>query len=484
MKNTLLSMRANATLAFANDKFWQRVIWPACSRTPLNTTPRTHTCQTNGMNDLLEASLPASMNTTHQIRTAPETGKRLLRALRIAIAIVVFQLPGIAGDWPQFRGPNRDGRSSEKGLLSRWPDEGPKLLWSVQGAGKGFSHVSVAGDLVFVTGLEGKEGVLRAYTLDGEPKWQAGFGPEWSTTHPGARSIPTVYEGLVHVASGVGSLACFDAASGKPVWSVKLFEQYDAPQIQWGYAESLLVDGDKLFCTPCGKKATMVALKRKTGQQVWASPALGQGSSFCSPLLIEHGKQRMIVTMTETAVVAFSPEQGTVLWQYLYENARQNHPITPIYDKGLLYITSGYGKGAIGLRLADDGKSVTRLWEQPRQDPAHGQAVLVDGYVYAASHQKANGRWSCVELSTGQLAWEAPGVGKGGSVIFADGMLYCYSEDGVVGLVRPSPEKCEVVSTFKVAQGDGSHWAHLVVAKGRLFVRHGTALMCYDVAAR
>jgi outer membrane protein assembly factor BamB len=332
--------------------------------------------------------------------------------------------------------------------------------------------------------LEGKEGILRAITLDGEPKWQANYGLEWHISHPGARSVPTVYGGLVYVASGVGNLACFDAASGKPVWSSKLFEQYDASQIQWGYAESLLADGDKLFCTPCGKKATMVALNRKTGQPVWASPALGQGSSFCSPLLIHHGKQRMIVTMTETAVVAFSAEQGTVLWQHPYENARQNHPITPIYHEGLLYITSGYGKGAIGLRIAEDGKSVTQLWEQPRQDPVHGQAVLVDGYVYAASHQKASGRWSCVDLRTGKLAWEAPGVGKGGSVTFSDGLLYCYSEDGTVGLMRPSPEKCEVVSSFKVSQGDGPHWAHLVVARGRLFLRHGTALMCYDLAAR
>jgi len=281
----------------------------------------------------------------------------------------------------------------------------------------------------------------------------------------------------------VGNLACFDAVSGKPVWSMKLFEQYDAPQVQWGYAESLLVEGDRLFCTPCGKKATMVALNRKTGQPVWASPALGQGSSFCSPLLIDHGKKRMIVTMTETAVVAISPEEGTVLWQHPYANPRQNHPITPIYHEGLLYITSGYGKGAIGLRIAEDGNSVTQLWEQPRQDPVHGQAVLVDGYVYAASHQKASGRWSCVELNTGRLAWEAAGVGKGGSVTFADGLLYCYSEDGTVGLMRPSPQKCEVVSTFEVTQGDGPHWAHLVVANGRLYLRHGTALMCYDLAA-
>jgi outer membrane protein assembly factor BamB len=388
-----------------------------------------------------------------------------------------------AADWPQFRGPNRDGKSAEKGLLAQWPQGGPKLLWSVQGIGKGFTHVSVAKGLVYVTGLAGREGILRAYTLDGKLRWEAKYGPEWAEAQPGARSIPTVHDGLVYVASGVGNVACFNAADGTPVWSVKLFEQYEAPQVQWGYAESLLVDGDKVFATPCGKKATMVALNRKTGGPVWASPALGQGSSFCSPLLVQHGKTRMIVTLTEKAVVAFSPEQGKVLWQHPYENVRQNHPVTPIYCEGLLYVTSGYGKGAVGLAIAGDGGSVRPLWEQPKQDPVHGQAVLVDGHAYASSHQKISGKWTCVDLKTGKVAWEDPCVGKGGSVIFADGLLYCYSEDGIVGLVRPSPDKCQVVSTFKVPQGDGPHWAHPVVADGRLYIRHGEALMCYDVSA-
>lgn len=421
-----------------------------------------------------------SMNRIHPITDTP-IRRRL--SLLIITSLTAIHYSTTAGDWPQFRGPNRDGKAVEQGLLARWPEGGPTLLWSVQGVGAGFSHVAVARGLIYLTGLEGKEGILRAYTLDGKPKWQANYGPEWSTSHPGARSIPTVHDGLVYVASGVGNVACFDAASGKAVWSVKLFAQYDAPQVQWGYAESLLVDGDNLLCTPCGKKATMVALNRKTGRQVWASPALGQASSFCSPLPINHGNKRLVVTMTETSVVAFSPEQGTVLWQHPYENPRQNHPITPIYHEGFLYVTSGYGKGALGLKIADDGNSVTQLWEQPRQDPVHGQAVLVDGYVFAASHQKASGRWSCVELQTGKLAWEAPGVGKGGSVIFADGMLYCYSEDGNVGLMKASPEKCEVVSSFNVAPGDGPHWAHLVVANGRLYLRHGNALMCYNLKA-
>jgi outer membrane protein assembly factor BamB len=245
----------------------------------------------------------------------------------------------------------------------------------------------------------------------------------------------------------------------------------------------VLIDGDKVFMTPCGKKGTMVALDRRTGKPVWASVALGHESSFCSPVMVEHKGARMIVTMTDRAVVAFAPADGSVMWQHPYKNARQNHPDTPIYRDGLLYVTSGYGKGAIGLELADDHKSVKQIWEQRKQDPAHGQAAIVGGYVYASSHQSIKGKWSCVELKTGRAMWEDKCVGDGGSVICAGGMLYCYSEDGVVGLVRPNPEKCEVVSTFKVPMGEKQHWAHPVVANGRLYIRHGDVLMCYDVSA-
>lgn len=388
-----------------------------------------------------------------------------------------------AEDWPQFRGPHHDGKSDEKGLLSQWPEGGPKLLWNVAGIGQGFSHVSVARGLVYVTGLAGKDGVLRAYTLDGQLKWEVKYGPEYDKAHPGARTIPTVCDGLVYVMSALGRLSCFGAADGKPVWSMNVFERAEAKDIQWGYSESVLIDGEKVFVTPLGKKAAMLALDRKTGKPVWDSVPLDHESSFCSPMMVGDGQKRMIVTMTDKAVVAFAPEDGKILWQHPYQNVRQNHPDTPIYHDGLLYVTSGYGKGAVGLEMAADGGSVKQVWEQTKQDPAHGQAVLVNGYVYASSHQSLGGKWSCVEFKTGKLMWQDASVGRGGSVIYADGMLYCYSEDGIVGLVRPSAEKCQVISTFKVPRGDGSHWAHLVVSNGRLFIRHGNVLMCYKVSA-
>lgn len=408
--------------------------------------------------------------------------KTKLMVLVVAVS-VMSAASVLAADWPQFRGPNRDGKSAEKGLLTQWPDGGPKLLWSVDDIGSGFGQVAVVDGRVYVTGLVEKEGILRAYSLDGKPQWQARYGPEYAKSHSGARTAPTVHDGLVYVVSAFGALSCFDAAEGKQVWSVDLFKNYEARPVQWGYSENVLIDGDNVLVTPSGKKATMVALNRKTGKEVWASPSVASEANFCSPLLVEHGKKRMIVTMTVSAVVAFSAEDGKVLWQHPYKNARRNHCVTPIYHKGFLYITSGYGKGAIGLELAEDGGSVREVWQQRKQDPVHGQAVLIDGHVYASSHKTINGRWSCVELKTGKLTWQDPGVGKGGSVIYADGMLYCYAESGEVGLVRPSPAKCEVVSTFKVPLGDGSHWAHPVVAGGRLFIRHGNALMCYDVSA-
>ncbi len=384
-------------------------------------------------------------------------------------------------DWPQFRGPARDGRSAETGLLARWPEGGPPLLWSVDGIGRGFSHVAVAAGHVYVTGLTGREGLLSAFTLDGAPRWQAKYGREWSSSHAGARSIPTVHDGRVYITSGTGTVACFAASDGQPVWSVNVAEQYQMTLPRYGWAESLLIDGDNVICTPCGRKAAMVALDRRTGKQVWASPPLDHKSSYCSPLPVERGGTRMIVTLTDRAVVAFSPADGALIWQHPYSNSNGNHPDTPIHLDGLLYVTSGYGKGAIGLRLADDGRSVRQLWQQPRQDPAHGHAVLVDGHAYASSHRTSSGLWSCVEVKTGRLAWEARGVGRGGSVVLADGLLYCYAEDATVGLVRPDAQRCQVVSSFKVTAGDGPHWAHPVISNGRLFIRHGDALMCYDV---
>lgn len=403
----------------------------------------------------------------------------------ITIAVgLAAAAPAVADDWAQYRGPNRDGKSAETGLLKQWPEGGPKLLWAVEGVGKGYSQVSVANGVIYTSGMVGTQGVLRAYDPDGKLKWSREYGPEWSKRYPGARSIPTVHDGLVYVASGVGHLACFNAGTGQRKWGENMFARYQAPQVKWGYAESLLIDGDNVIFTPCGRKGTVVAIDRKTGRHVWASKDLRQTSGFCSPILIEHGGTRMVVTLTSASVIAVSPKDGRVLWQHPYRNFRGNHPTTPVFHNGMLYVTSGYGKGAIGLKLADDGSGVKQVWSEKKQDTLHGNVVLIDGAVYGSTHRNAGGNWVCADFKTGKILWDAACVGRGGSVIYADGMLYCYGERGTLGLIRPSRQRCQVVSAFKITKGSGQHWAHPTVANGRLYIRHGNVLMCYDVKAK
>ena len=386
--------------------------------------------------------------------------------------------------WPRFHGPKGDNLSPDTGLLKEWPKSGPPLVWTAKGLGHGYASVTLANGLIYTAGNLDEKTVVTALDLDGKPRWQADNGPAWTRDHPGTRGTPTIDGDRVYHESPLGELTCYDAQSGKKIWGLNILQEFGGQNITWALAESVLIDGDRLICCPGGDKASVAALDKRTGKTVWASPPLDHESSFCSPVMVEHGRTRMIVTMTDRAVVAFAPADGRIIWRHPYQNQRQNHPISPIYSNGMLYVTSGYGKGAIGLRLADDGRSVKQVWEQPSQDPVHGQAVLVDGYVYASSHQSIGGKWSCVEFATGKLMWQDACVGKGGSVVFADGMLYCYSETGVVGLVRPSSRQCHLVSTFKVPLGDGSHWAHPVVSNGRLFIRHGNVLMCYAVSAR
>ncbi len=421
-------------------------------------------------------------------------------------SLLVLGAPLRADDWPQFRGPHRDGHSAETGLLKQWPEGGPPLLWSATGLGKGYSHVAVAGGRVYTTGLVGKEGMLRAYDANGSLLWERSCGPEWAGDRAGARGTPTVHEGLLYVAGGTGWVACFDAVSGEKKWAFDMFQRYQASPVMWGWADQVLIDGNLAIFTPAGRKGTMVAVDRFTGAPVWASKDIGEKSAYCASLMVElpepnspgsttlpqaAGSQpasavsagpvrRFVVALTGASVIAVDPAGGELIWRHPYRNSNGNHPITPVYHDGMLYVTSGYGKGAIGLKVAPDGRSVRQVWEQPRQDTCHGGVVLVDGHVYGSSHRNYAG-WLCVEFASGRIAWQDKCVGSGGSVICADGMLYCYAENGTVGLVRPSPRGCEVVGTFQIQQGAGEHWAHPVVSGGRLYIRRGDALMCYDV---
>jgi len=399
-------------------------------------------------------------------------------------AMAMLAVGAIAADWPQFRGPTRDGQSTETGLLKSWPEGGPKLLWSAKDVGEGYAQPVVAGGTVYVAGMTDKAGYLSAFALDGKRQWKKTYGPEYTGRYPGARSIPTVHDGRVYVTSGLGVLNCMDAKTGEVKWAVDIFKRFGGRNVRWGFAESSLIDGDRIICTPCGAEATMAALDRKTGKTVWKSEALGDRSGYCSPLLIRRGKTRLIVTMTAVNIIGVNADDGKVLWKVSYRSRYGNHPCTPIYSKGMLYCTSGYGKGGVMLELSADGTSAKQKWAEVKPDCHHGNMVLIDGYLYGTGHANG-GKWVCLELASGKVIYETAGTGKGSPAV-ADGLMYCYTEPGTVALVRPTPKPdgFQVVSSFKITQGRGMHWAHPTIAGGRLYIRHGDAVMAYDIKAK
>ncbi|MGQ9662947.1 MAG: outer membrane protein assembly factor BamB family protein [Kiritimatiellia bacterium] len=399
--------------------------------------------------------------------------------------IVVYAGILNAADWPEWQGAKRDNRSPDTGLLKQWPTEGPPLLWKTTALGaKGYSSIAIADGMIFTTGASASgECQITAMDLNGKIKWQRSNGPEFLRSYGGTRTTPTVKDGLVFVLSGMGRIGSFDAKTGQERWSVNIVTAYGGHCPNWGYSESLLVDGDKVFVTVGGDQVGMVALNRKTGALVWKTES-GLGASYCSPLPVVYGGVRQIVTGTGTEVVGIAVKDGKILWRFPCANRYKVHATTPVFEDGGLFFTSDYGAGCFRLDLKINGEkvSVVKRWHEPTLDNHHGGVVVVDGYIYGHGNR---GGWLCLDFATGTVKWSSKSFGKG-SITYADGMLYLFSEkDGTMALVRATPERWEEVSRFQVPSGGiKEYWAHPVVCGGRLYVRHSDVLYCYDVKSR
>ena len=408
------------------------------------------------------------------------------RVILLLAVVVLLGSIGLAGDWPQWRGPKRDGKCTETGLLTSWPEGGPKLLWTAsEDLGKGFAAVSVAKGTIYTTGTVGNDGVIFALDLSGKLKWKHAYGPEFSKFPPSTRSIPTVDGDRVYIMSGNGLAACYDAASGKQKWAVDTFKVFGGRNIQWGIAESPLVIDEKAIVTPGGPEATMVALDKMTGKTIWKSQGIADKSAYVSPIRIKDAKKDLIVTVTSDHIIGVDTASGKVLWQQPYRGRCQAHINTPLYHDGQVYITSGYDAGGVMMKLSDDGTQSKVLWKDLTLDTHHGGVVLVDGHIYGTSwHGNRTGNFVCLDWKTGDVKYDTRWKCKG-SILYAEGLLYCYEEGGgTVALAKCTPEGFQVVSSFQITQGEGKHWAHPVIADGRLYIRHGSKLMCYDVKAK
>jgi len=398
------------------------------------------------------------------------------------IATLILSLGAVlsasAQEATAWRGPTRDGVYHEGGLLKQWPADGPEVLWSFDELGKGHSSAIVDNGFVYTTGMIGDQGYLFKFNLEGKRIYNKAYGPEFNQSYVGTRGTPTIVGDRVYLLSGLGKLYCLDAARGKVLWSKDLFRDFDGKNIQWGMNESPVVDGDVVFITPGGKKYNLVALNRHTGKLIWSSPGRGELSAYCTPLLFEHKGRKMLATHTENHVIGIDALSGKMLWSHRHTNQWSVHPNTPIYHDGMLFYLSGYGSGGGMLKIAEDGNSVSQVWTHKKMDSRIGGAVRVDGYVYGSGDSRY---WVCYDWNTGGEMYASRDLGNG-AVIYADGMLYCYSQRGELALVKADPSGFQVVSQTKVLLGSDQHWAHPVIYDGVLYVRHGKALIAYKVS--
>lgn len=383
----------------------------------------------------------------------------------------------------QWRGPDRQGIYYETGLLESWPENGTELLWSFEGLGAGHSSPGIGNDRVFINGMPDTIGVLYSFDLKGNLLWQKEYGEEWHVNYTGARSTPLVVDGLVYLVSGMGEVFCFDTGKGDKVWSVDLFEKFDGKNIQWGIAESVLIDGDNLICTPGGEINNVVALNRFTGETVWTSKGFGEPSAYCSPVLVVHNQTRLVVTMTATSVVGIDADTGEFYWRTEQLQSNKIHANTPVYDNGILYCSSTSSRegksGLLAIKLSEDGKSVEQHFRNEKFKNLMGGIVILDGTIYGSEYRKSN--WYSVNKHTGEEKLISSDFG-GGVIVFAEGLFYCYSEEGEVALIKMSPGAFHIISKFAVSIGTDQHWAHPIIHNKRMYIRHGNALMVYDIS--
>jgi outer membrane protein assembly factor BamB len=403
----------------------------------------------------------------------------------ISSFIVVIGLATVTcgGDCPRFRGPAGDGQFVETGLLKQWPQGGPKLAWSVEGLGPGYSSAVVVDGTVYVTGMDDQnQGQLYAFGLDGSRKWKTAYGPEFVKAGPaptGTRGTPTVDGDRVFVMSGFTKLVVFDARKGSVLKTIDLMERFGPKPAQFGFAESVLVDGRRVICTPGGPDASLVALDRDSGQVLWQTKGLSQETGYCSARIVQHDGRRLVLTMLAAGVVAVDADTGAVVWQHEYPHRARVQPNPPLYAEGMVYVSSGMGLGGAMFSLAESSPTAEPKWADKTLDCQMQGTVLIDGCIFGTA-QSAKKGLVCLDWKTGKVLWNAPEVGMA-VVTAADGMLYVYGVDGTMRLVRPSPTAYEPVSQFAVSGGTNEHWAHPTIAGGRLYIRHGDALAVYDI---
>jgi len=413
--------------------------------------------------------------------------KNLRFALVLPVtAICILSLSAVVSnrtleDWPQWRGKNRDGISTEKGLLKTWPSAGPPLAWQATGAGEGYSSFSAAHDRLYTMGArEGTEYVMAFDAATGKKVWERASGRRFSNDQgDGPRGTPVVDGTQLYALGASGDLISLDAATGKVAWTVNVLQRFGARNIRWGLSESPLVLNDRLLVNAGGSNASIVALKKTDGAELWRSG--NDEAGYSSAVLHTVGGVPQAIFFTAENAVGVDTRDGRQLWSYSRVSNRTANIATPIVRGNRVFLSSDYGTGAALLELTASGNSVNarEVYFTNEMRNHHASSILVGEHLYGFS----SAILTAMKFDTGEVAWKDRSVGKG-SMVFADDRLYLFSERGVVGLAEANPAGYREHGRFQIRTGSSLTWSHPVIANGKLFLRDQDTIYAYDVRTK
>jgi outer membrane protein assembly factor BamB len=415
------------------------------------------------------------------------TIRHIAASILFATLLLLVRVPGQAADFPGFRGHNRDNISTETRLLKSWPAAGPKLLWTARSLGEGYSTVSIVGDRAYTMGATqaGGESVHAIDLAGGNIIWSTKISSQYSASAGnGPRATPTIDGNRIYAQGLSGDVACLDLENGRIVWQKNVLKEFGGGRPGWAICESLMIDGQKMICTPGGQNATMVALDKVTGDELWRSAVPGNpGAAYSSPVVTTVGGVRQYVNFTRNAVIGVRANDGKFLWKQSGSVNGTANCSSPLAAAGLVFTASGYGKGGalVQLTSSQGTTAAKQIYHTRNMKNHHGGMVLLKGFVYGFND---GGGLTCLALKTGQVAWRNRSVGKG-AVTYADGHIYLRSEGGKVALVQATHSAYRQTGVFAQPQRSRRPaWAHPVVADGKLFLRDQDILLAFDIKGR
>lgn len=390
-------------------------------------------------------------------------------------------------DWPQWRGPNRDGKSLATGLLQTWPQNGPRLAWNVTGLGEGYSTPAVFGDMIYVLGTQNNEAYVFALSLsDGNKKWESRIGQRGGGGgFPGPKGTPAIDGDFLYAIGADGSVVCLRRESGQIVWNKNLNNDFGGKHGHWEYAESPLIDGDKLICTPGGSNNTLVALQKSSGQKIWgaaAGPLAGDGyvtAGYASTIAATLSGTRQYIAFLHGGVIGVSANDGKPLWHYDSPANGTANCSTPVAFGNSVFAASGYGTGGGRAQISKQGANwnVKEMYFVNKMQSHHGGFILHDGHIYGTNESAL----LCIDFSNGEIKWQDRCVGKG-SVTMAEDHLYVRGEKGGVALVEATPNRFQEKGKFdQPDRSDKNAWAHPVIAGRYLLLHDQDRMLCYDI---